>query len=353
MRILEFSGVAALSAATCFFPVTRLSAVITTDAATGYFYIDFVGVTNTNSPSWSATPGGTGRSDPETSSDIVSTGELFGYNSYQPFASASSNIPNGFGFNVSVSGGTGVATLYDTTRDLGNDDDLEWSTGNGAPPNDTNWQGGNLEGTSTLQRAIIIQENFAAGDQSRNRLAYAWGGDDAGGVAPDDASSSALLTLEFETPLQEFGWAWADNEEGDIDVIFTNTNGTPSDLTDDDVVSVSFQTLGSNPAFNNDNGVGASDFEDGYANDLGSLTAAELVAYSAGFADPFISDRFDQVTFDFGGPGNSSGGVGFIYGYQIPEPATAALLLGACSALGVALLRRRNRMPKDEPNTKA
>lgn len=267
----------------------------------------------------------------------VASGRLLGapnasvsFAGFQPFTSAEHPLlPTGYGFNVFFGNGTGgtnlaIGTLYPSNVLGGGDSDLEGG------PDGVDWVGGNLDrGTSSptnitnptppvLTNLLIVQENGGASAVNSTEGA-------AGVITnPNDDGNSDFIRFEFETPLQSFGFAWADNESTVVDMIFTDSStGATATVGFDEFES------GGGGVFESAGIV----FGDHYANLFPKVTVQDL---QDNFS--FTGDEFDQVEFVIK---DESGGIAFITGTQVPEPSAAAPVMGVCAAL--FLWRRRSR----------
>ncbi|MGF1452732.1 MAG: hypothetical protein ACFB21_11740 [Opitutales bacterium] len=283
---------------------------------------------------------GQGPRDVALGSTVSATGGTANFTGNQPFTSASnSEIPTGFGFQVFVENGSleQVATLYNALPPTGEDSDLEGGI------DGTGWGGGNLDreinpNAPILETVMIIQENLNASQVADQFVA-----------TPDDDVSNVDLRFVFETPLTEFAFAWADNEEGGLSLTYVANNGETANVPFDRFVTENnfFNRTPIDPRIN---GAGDSpdvvfpgENEDGFANLFPTITVADLQADASDGDDTdgegLFSDEVEtisEVIFDFT---NSSGAVAFLSGTQIPEPNATGLFV----AIGVTVLAWRRR----------
>lgn len=182
--------------------------------------------------------------------------------------------------------------LYDTEGTNGADDDLERnSTGTGL------YAGGSNPGLNYGNVLIINTDNNIS--------------------TPNDEANGGKIGLHFDVSLSEFGFDFIDMDtSAGSSVTFTDTIGGSGST----IVTFAQFEDGAGGVFERSN----VSFGNRHANRILNVTAADLGLTS-----------FDEITFSL----NSSGGIGTIYGTAIPEPNSAAMLLGGLATL--ALFRRR------------
>ncbi|MGF1453437.1 MAG: hypothetical protein ACFB21_15350 [Opitutales bacterium] len=133
------------------------------------------------------------------------------------------------------------------------------------------------------------------------------GGDTSDGLDnPDDEEEGFELVLDFETPVQEFGFSIADLNTGEAGSV-TFKDSAASSNNSQTIAFTEFEDSAS-PYFRS--GV---DFGNHHANQIAPIDADDLIV-----------DQFDVVTFNF----SSSGATGEINFTSVPEPASMTAVFG-------------------------
>lgn len=358
---------------------------------------------------------------------VIGTGTANGNNvSFQPFADLGdpgSAVPGiiDFGFTINVTNPnttTDFATVYDSDRRLyydnsaqtgsptttyadvatadggavdpfdvsgrdnnsvgsagaGEDDDLEFDTGNGGNIANSEWETGNLatavdingntytDGLATrLGNVLIIQEdgggrnNTASSLFERGYLQNVQGNSGSGTNRSPDDNAGGTITLDFETDLEALGFVWVDLDNSSVVSLifsdFVDANGAAIAGT----IEIDFNAFTDTNIFDQDATFGERS-ADSILVDTALLNTAAAnggnsnITLSGGLpSNPQIAG-FEQVVFDLGGQSGAIAQLAFRTRLEVVPEASSVIPLVVLISIGLVVWWRQKIAPK---NTKA